>query len=1010
MGALLVLLAPQHSIAAGDSATRENVVVWYQPVRPDMDLSVFDGARIVVLNRLGSDEQQAAAAATVAATGAEPWRYFQPWAFPEGKSYQGINISEHMDWVSCDASGQRIDAKQVGSTRWFLADANERGMRAAMIDHMKSLRDAGYQGIFFDRGAVTFEQGSELTSTVSSCTDDPVVSGRTVADAYLEIMKQARSMGLGVMLNFNRPFAPGRLRDDVRDAADLFLDEYALTDADGAESEASEDRVIKLLKAADRDEALNLWAKAKLYHRPVAINTGDDFCGGEPGPQSAPCNRRGIWPELTSIKLDTAWDDKPTTLTCAANGCLLVRRYSGGLVLVNRASVRLTTGPIDIGHARCQYGRNVRTGLLLAGGACIRMVNRSLAPGAAEVITWSNLPGTDVVDPGHFDVDVLGMPIAGKPLKVRVTARNVAGAALTDFNGTVDLTTEDPATCIAGCGESARFVGGVLDTSVTLSEAGTTALKAVIHGGRFGIGPSSSSMTIDVLPGLVDHFTVERAGGDNIGTQTAGKMLSLRLTALDAYGNLVNRGPNAFSSKVTIAANRACLKGCGRSANFVAGVLTTSNIWLSQAGADSVISISWAGSRGSAAGESNAFVVQPGPRAKLVVAGDASETAGSGEQLAIKVTDRYGNIVTSYSGTRSLVFSGALPAGSRQPTVTNTSGVPIPFGRYTAITFTNGVSTAGGLAKLYRAGTVTIAAADKSANPLTTGRLSIRVAPGAARKLAIMVPAGLKVGTRRTVTATVRDAFGNLVPTGSYSVNFRRISGAGKVKGLPKTVASSGGTAVAQVTAVGEGTVELKLAAPGLKGGTASLTILPLASPSLSSPAGGQTLPTAIPTLAWQVVSGASGYELQVSTDRAFLADVQRFTTASTAHQVMSLDRGTTYWWRVRATAGAGRGRWSGARSFITPALDQVSLLSPAASAKVTLPVLLDWANVAGATGYRLQLCRDDACSTRVRAPKVVKSAYRLKAPLSAGIYHWRVRALATGVKGAWSEVSTLRR
>ncbi|MDB5230349.1 MAG: Mucin-22, partial [Chitinophagaceae bacterium] len=74
---------------------------------------------------------------------------------------------------------------------------------------------------------------------------------------------------------------------------------------------------------------------------------------------------------------------------------------------------------------------------------------------------------------------------------------------------------------------------------------------------------------------------------------------------------------------------------------------------------------------------------------KLVVTGSASQTAGTTQNLTITAQDANGNTITSYTGDKSLTFSGANSSSSpvTTPKVTDKTGSAIAFGTATTITF-----------------------------------------------------------------------------------------------------------------------------------------------------------------------------------------------------------------------------------------------------------------------------------------------------------------------------------
>ncbi len=84
-----------------------------------------------------------------------------------------------------------------------------------------------------------------------------------------------------------------------------------------------------------------------------------------------------------------------------------------------------------------------------------------------------------------------------------------------------------------------------------------------------------------------------------------------------------------------------------------------------------------------------------------------------------------------------------------------------------------------------------------------------------------------------------------------------------------------------------------------------------LVAPTLNSPANGANVGTLEPTLSWSSVAGADAYQVQVAEEAAFNNIVVNLpSVASTTTSVTLPDEGS-YWWRVRAKAGAETGPWS---------------------------------------------------------------------------------------------------
>jgi hypothetical protein len=198
--------------------------------------------------------------------------------------------------------------------------------------------------------------------------------------------------------------------------------------------------------------------------------------------------------------------------------------------------------------------------------------------------------------------------------------------------------------------------------------------------------------------------------------------------------------------------------------------------------------------------------VTVGPVARFALTGTpTSPTAGAGVNLVVTAQDAAGQTVTTYSGSHSLVFSGAAASpGGNAPTVTDASGTAVPFGSATALTFTGGVASvsgaANGVLRVYRSGNASIAASEGSLTTPTPLALSVAAAAGSAFKVgaATTAPAA---GAADNLTITATDAYGNTATSyaGSHNLVFSGASAA--PAGNAPTVSSSAGTAVAFGTA-----------------------------------------------------------------------------------------------------------------------------------------------------------------------------------------------------------------
>src|SRR5439155_9478261 len=168
--------------------------------------------------------------------------------------------------------------------------------------------------------------------------------------------------------------------------------------------------------------------------------------------------------------------------------------------------------------------------------------------------------------------------------------------------------------------------------------------------------------------------------------------------------------------------------------------------------------------------------------------------------------DQFGNTVTSFSGDKTLTFSGlANSLSGAVLTVTSKAGAAVNEGTSELITFTSGVSSAGGILVAKKVETATLNVSDSGGLVLTsTGGVGVGLTVSATAANAYRITAASvtpTAGANDQLTITLVDSFGNTVTTftGNKTMTF---SGLGNSpSGAVPTVANSAGTAVNEGTA-----------------------------------------------------------------------------------------------------------------------------------------------------------------------------------------------------------------
>lgn len=168
-----------------------------------------------------------------------------------------------------------------------------------------------------------------------------------------------------------------------------------------------------------------------------------------------------------------------------------------------------------------------------------------------------------------------------------------------------------------------------------------------------------------------------------------------------------------------------------------------------------------------------------GPATHFTIsAATTTPAVGAADNLTITAKDAAESTVTTFTGSHSLVFSGASSSpGGNAPTVVNNASTAINFGSATAITFTTGVATVtsskNGVMKIYKAGAASVVATEGSLT--TTTPLALTVSAGAATKYALAAETTTPTaGTADNLTITAQDTYGNTATsyTGSHNLIF----------------------------------------------------------------------------------------------------------------------------------------------------------------------------------------------------------------------------------------------
>jgi hypothetical protein len=320
---------------------------------------------------------------------------------------------------------------------------------------------------------------------------------------------------------------------------------------------------------------------------------------------------------------------------------------------------------------------------------------------------------------------------------------------------------------------------------------------------------TGATKTATVTIGETTKFTISAS----TATPVAGGSVNLTITAKDVNNATVttytdahslvfsgaSSSPGGNAPTVANSSGTAIPFGSATSLTFSAGVATVSTT------KNGVLKVYRAGAASISASEGSittpspvALTVSPAAAAKYVLAAaTATPAVAAADNLTITAQDTYGNTATAYTGSHSLVFSGASasPSGS-VPTVTNSSGAEVAFGAATAIEFSAGIAVGGagvgGAMKLFKSGATNVKATEGAI--LTPTAVTVTVSPGPATALALTSSTPTPVAAANfNLTTTALDVYGNTATSyaGSKNITF---SGAEASPGgtLPTVVSAAG--------------------------------------------------------------------------------------------------------------------------------------------------------------------------------------------------------------------------
>jgi IPT/TIG domain len=325
---------------------------------------------------------------------------------------------------------------------------------------------------------------------------------------------------------------------------------------------------------------------------------------------------------------------------------------------------------------------------------------------------------------------------------------------------------------------------GTVGATVTVSGSNfpaSSAITATYGGAALTLSGATTTTSAGAIPAGVT-FTVpaSTAGGHTVQVSAGGQSATQTFTVqpqITLSPSSGGAGSSASISGTGFAASSA-LSATFNGTGMTLGGTTSTDANGSFSGAtytvpgDSAAGYPVAVKDASENSAQATYTITFGPLSKLVLsATNSNPTAGSSDNLTISAEDSFGNVVSSYTGDKSLTFGGASssPNGTH-PTVVDKSGSAVNFGGATLITFTGGAASVSGskngVMTLYKAGSASVTVTDGSVSNTGSPLSVFTNSAGVAVSLSPTCPVAVAKNSTTTFTLSFpTDSLGNVFTT-----------------------------------------------------------------------------------------------------------------------------------------------------------------------------------------------------------------------------------------------------
>lgn len=183
-----------------------------------------------------------------------------------------------------------------------------------------------------------------------------------------------------------------------------------------------------------------------------------------------------------------------------------------------------------------------------------------------------------------------------------------------------------------------------------------------------------------------------------------------------------------------------------------------------------------------------------------------------------------------------------------------------------------------------------------------------------------------------------------------------------------------------------------------------------ITTPNLNFPANEELNISQVSNFDWSNSPGAEDYLFELSYDTEFKANVITQKTIFNSIEILNLEYGRKYFWRVKARRPTDSSDWSDIWSFTTK-LPPIKLLSPKDNENnVSVETRFTWVKAAEDIRYIIQIANDYYMNDiEVEKDSLSLGFYQVDELKPNTNYYWRVMAYRGEIISEWSDVRTLR-